>query len=143
VAVALAPVRRQEIRDVRRFTGTLAPQSQFLVAPKVAGRLDQLLVNIGHEVRQGDLIAVLDGEEYRQQVEQARAELEVARANTHDTQSTLEIAARDLERVRELRKERVASVSEMDKVEALHKAPRPSMRWLVADQAAGGGVEGR
>jgi len=118
VAVVVQPVRREVVRDVRVFTGTVSPNSQFIVAPKVAGRLEKLLVDIGQEVKNGDLIALLDSQEYSQQVEQARAELEVAKANVVDVQSALDIAARELERVKELRKQQVASQSELDRTEA-------------------------
>jgi len=124
VAVSVQPVRKENIRDVRVFTGTVAPKEQFLVAPKVAGRLERLLVNIGQEVRNGDLIALLDSLEYTLQVEQARAELDVAKANVTDLQSALDIAAHELERVRELRKEQVASQSELDQAEANDRAAR-------------------
>jgi RND family efflux transporter MFP subunit len=118
VAVVVQPARRETVRDVRVFTGTVSPRSQFLVAPKVAGRLEKLLVNIGQEVKNGDLIALLDSQEYRQQAEQAKAELEVAQANAIDFQSVLDITTRELDRVRELRKQQVASQSEMDQAEA-------------------------
>jgi len=60
VPVAAEPVRRETIRDVAEFTGTLLPKSQFAVAPKVPGRLEKLLVNIGDSVKRGDLVAVVD-----------------------------------------------------------------------------------
>ncbi|MBU1695058.1 MAG: efflux RND transporter periplasmic adaptor subunit [Verrucomicrobia bacterium] len=132
VAVIVQPVRQDTIRDVRVFTGTVFPKTQFLVAPKVAGRLEKLLANIGAEVRNGDLIASLDNQEYKQQVEQARAELDVAKANVNDSQSSLEIAARELERARELRKQQVASVAEMDRVEALYKAAQAKHEIALA-----------
>ncbi len=122
VAVVVQPVRRETIRDVRVFTGTVSPDSQFLVAPKVAGRLEKLLVNIGQEVKNGDLIAVLDGQEYGQQAEQAQAELEVAKANVVDVLSALDIAGREFERVKELREQQVASQSELDQSDAQLRA---------------------
>ena len=39
VAVEVAPVQKVTIRDVGQFTGSLLPRSQFIVAPKVPGRL--------------------------------------------------------------------------------------------------------
>lgn len=122
VAVAVQPVRRETVRDVRVFTGTVSPNSQFIVAPKVAGRLERLLVDIGDEVKSGDLIARLDDLEYQQQVKQARAELDVAKANVLDFQSAMEIAARELERAKELRKQQVATLSEWDQAEAQFRA---------------------
>lgn len=132
VAVVVEPVRRQTIRDVRAFTGTIEPKTQFVVAPKVAGRLEKLEVNIGDEIKSGDPIALLDSQEYGQQLEQARAELDVARANVMDSQSTLDTAARDLERVKELRKQKVASEAEMDQAEAQYRAAQAKHEVALA-----------
>lgn len=118
VPVVADAVRRGTIREVGEFTGTLLPRSQFVVAPKVPGRLEKLLVNLGDPVRSGDLVAVLESEEYAQQVAQARAELEVARANEADCRSALEIARREFDRVKALREQKVASEAELDQAEA-------------------------
>ena len=118
VAVAVKPVRIDAIRDVRIFTGTVLPEEQFVLAPKVAGRLEKLFVNIGDIVRNGDPIAVLDSEEYSQQVEQARAELDVAKAVATEMRSSLDVAEREYNRTKELRKGGVSSESEMDQTEA-------------------------
>jgi RND family efflux transporter MFP subunit len=122
VAIEVAPVTHEPIRDIAEFTGTLLPRAQFNVAPKVSGRLEKLMVNIGDPVRNGDLVAVLDSEEYAQQVAQAKAELEVGRANLAESKSALDIAGRDLERVKELRAQKVASESEYDEAEARYRA---------------------
>ncbi len=73
------------IREIGTFTGTLLPKSQYVVAPKIAGRLEKLFVNIGDPVERGQVIALIDDDEFVQQVDQARAELDVARANTEET----------------------------------------------------------
>lgn len=122
VAVEVAPVKRATMRDVEFFTGSLLPKSYFVVAPKIAGRLEKLLVNIGDRVKRGELIAVLDAEEYAQQVEQARAEMEVAKANVEESRSALDVAQREFERAQALRQKKIASESELDAAEAQYKA---------------------
>jgi RND family efflux transporter MFP subunit len=67
------------------------------VAPKIAGRLEKLTVNIGDKVTQKYLVAVLDAQEYAREVEQARAEWEVATANAE--QVRLDAALEDAELV--------------------------------------------
>ena len=131
VAVAIAPVRTDTIRDVAEFTGTLLPRSQFVIAPKVPGRLEKLLVNIGDKVTRGDLIAVLESEEYAQQVAQAQAELDVSRANLADYHSALEVATHEFERTKELVKQRVASEAELDEGEARYRAAQA--KYKVAE----------
>lgn len=97
VAVEVAPVKKGMLRDVGSFTGSLLPMSQFVVAPKIAGRLERLLVNIGDHVQRGQLIAVLDDDEYNQQVEQAQAGLLASKAYLEKAKQSLLIAQKDLE----------------------------------------------
>lgn len=132
VAVEITPVQKTTIRDVGLFTGTLSPKSQFTVAPKVAGRLEKLLVNIGDRVKRGDLIALLDDDEYFQQVEQARAELEVATSNVEECLSSLNVAEREFERVRTLREKKIASESELDAVQAQYNAQEAKYKVALA-----------
>jgi RND family efflux transporter MFP subunit len=114
IAVEIEAVRKATIRDSGNFTGTLAPKSQFIVAPKISGRLERLLVDIGDKVSRNQLIAVLDDEEYSQQVRQAEADLLVAKANIEEYKSSLDVARRELERVEELHKKGISADSELD-----------------------------
>ncbi|MEW5736692.1 MAG: efflux RND transporter periplasmic adaptor subunit [Thermodesulfobacteriota bacterium] len=122
VPVEAVPVARRTMTDVARFTGTLYPRSRFVVAPKVSGRLEKLFVNIGDTVKNGQLLAELDNAEYVQQVAQATAELQVARANLADSKSGIAAATREYERAKELRRQKVASEAELDEAEALYNA---------------------
>jgi len=118
VAVEVMPVKIATIQEVGSFTGTLYPLSSFVLAPKIAGRLEKIMVHIGDTVKSGQLLAVLDDDEYRQQVSQARAELEVAQATLQERKSTLENARREYERTVELRKKKIASESQLDAAES-------------------------
>ncbi len=135
VAVEVAPVQRATIRDIGLFTGSLLPKSYFVVAPKIGGRLEKLLVNIGDRVKRGQLIAVLDDDEYAQQVEQARAELEVARANVEESRSTLHMARREFERAKALRQKKIASESELDAALAQFKTQDAKYKVALAHVA--------
>jgi RND family efflux transporter MFP subunit len=122
VAVETTPIGRGPIYDVGVFTGSLEPKSQFVVAPKVAGWLRELLVDVGDTVTRNQVIAVLDDEEFAQEVEQARAELQVAKANAANCASDLDIAKREYERAKALREKQIASASELDVSEAAFNA---------------------
>jgi len=135
VAVEVAPVQRATIRDIGRFAGSLLPKSYFVVAPKIAGRLEKLMVNIGDFVKRGQLIAVLDDEEYAQQVEQARAELEVAKATVAEGRSMLDMAQREFERAKALRQKKIASESELDAALAQFKTQDAKHKVALAQVA--------
>ena len=114
VAVEVQPVSRGTVRDVGLFTGSLLPKSQFVAAPKVNGWLKKLLVDVGDTVKCDQIIAILDDDEFTQEVEQARAELEVAKANMENQISDMAIAEREFERAKTLREKQIASESELD-----------------------------
>jgi len=135
VAVEVSPVEIRTMKDIGRFTGSLVPKSQFVVAPKIAGRLDRLYVRIGDPVKRGALIAELESDEIFQQVDQAKAELDVARANFAESRSALEIAAREFERVKALRQKKIASESELDAAEAQVSAQEARQRVAAAQVA--------
>lgn len=135
VAVEVTPIAKSTIREVGTFTGTLLPESQFVVAPKIAGKLEKILVNIGDEVKRGQLIAVLDDDESVQQVDQAKAELDVARANIEENRSALNLAKREFERAMALREKKIVSESELDAAEAQYKASLAKQKVAVAQVA--------
>jgi RND family efflux transporter MFP subunit len=132
VAVQVAPITTGLIRDIRSFSGSLAPRAQFIVAPKVAGRLERLSVDLGDPVRRGQVVARLDDAEYVQQVEQARAELLVARANLDESRSELDIAEKEFVRVESLRGQKVTSQSELDLSRSRYLAQQARMRVAQA-----------
>ncbi|MGA1823785.1 MAG: efflux RND transporter periplasmic adaptor subunit [bacterium] len=114
IPVEAAAIEKTTISDVQLFTGTLMPKSHFVVAPKVGGRVEKLIVNIGDVVKRDQLIAMLEDDEYAQQVEQARAELSVSKANLEEQQSALEAAQKEFERIKALHNKKIASDSELD-----------------------------
>ena len=132
VAVQVELVKKASIKEVGNFTGSLDPLSECILAPKIAGRLEKILVNIGDTVKGGQLVAVLDDDEYRQQVIQAKAELEVARANLLERKSTMENAKREYERTVALRKKKIASESQLDAAESEFKTQQAKLRVATA-----------
>lgn len=112
--VEVAPISTGPIELRRTFSGTLEPRAQFVVAPKVSGLVEQLHVRLADPVRRGQVVARLDNDEYVQAVNQAVADLAVAKANLIEAESALERAEREFERIRTLHQRGVASDSQLD-----------------------------
>ncbi|NQT11048.1 MAG: efflux RND transporter periplasmic adaptor subunit [Desulfobacteraceae bacterium] len=132
VAVEVVLIKKASIRQVGSFTGSLYPFSEFILAPKIAGRLEKILVHIGDTVKGGQLVAILDDDEYRQQVSQATAEMEVAQANLQERKSTIENAKREYERTVALRKKKIISESQIDAAESEFKTQQAKLEVAVA-----------
>ena len=112
--VEVFQIRQGPIALQRTFSGELEARAQFVVAPKVSGRVERVLVDIADTVKRGQVVAELDDDEYIQAVTQAQADLAVARAKMSESKSALEIADREFKRTESLLKRGIASDSEFD-----------------------------
>ena len=135
VAVETAPVRRGSLRDIASHTGTLKARTRVVVAPKISGRLNRLMVDIGDGVRNGQLLAVLEDEEYRQQLLQAEADLNVSAATLREAQSALTIAEKNLERAETLHKTGIQSDAQLDQVRSAHQSQLAKVKVAEAQLA--------
>lgn len=124
VPVEVAAVTRGPLERRRTFTGTLTPYAEFVVAPKISGRIERLSVDLADSVSRGQVVAKLDDDEYVQAEAQVQADLAVASANLAEAQALLGIAGRELERVERLRERGVSSESQIDVARAEQLARR-------------------
>jgi RND family efflux transporter MFP subunit len=116
VAKPERPVQVQRIAfengDSRReFVGVVQPRHETDLGFRVAGKLIARAVNVGDHVRNGDIVARLDAQDLRLQVESAEAELAAAT-------SSLAQAAADYQRYATLHGRGFASVAEFDRKKA-------------------------
>ncbi len=118
IPVEVADIQVGDIELRRTFSGTLQAYTEFVVAPKVSGRIEQIDVDLSDIVTRGQVVAKLDNDEYVQAVRQAEADLAVANANLAEAESLLKIADRELQRVESLRKKGVSSESQRDTAKA-------------------------
>jgi len=132
VPVEVAPVQHGPITLQRTFSGELEALAEFVVAPKVSGRVEHVIVNIADTVKRGQVVAELDNDEYVQAVAQARADLEVARANLSEAGSALENAGREFKRTESLLKRGIASDSEFDAARQNHLAKQAQLKVAAA-----------
>lgn len=118
VAVETGNVIKGDMHDEGIFSGSILPKSKFQVAPKTSGRIKKVNFDIGDTIKNGDVVAELDDEEAILAVEQAEAALEIAKANYNESGELLEISRRELERVKTMRKQKVASEVEVENASA-------------------------
>ena len=97
--------------------GYIVAESEITVSSKVAGRVATLNVREGDLVKKGDIIAILDNEELKIQMEEAEANAEKASLNLKHKQELYEKDLIDLKRREELFKENLISPSQLDKEE--------------------------
>jgi len=79
-AVKTAQATEGSISSNLTYSGDVQAVSQATVQPKASGRIEKLLVDVGSEVKRGDVIAELDSASLKAQVSQSRANLAAAQA---------------------------------------------------------------
>lgn len=110
------------ISETRQLTGTVHPLYQYIIAPKVSGRVVDIRKRIGDWLDKGEVVARIDDAEYQQDVFEAEANLKIAEAGLIEAQSRFELAQQDLERMQSLQAKGMISSAEFDVAAANHKA---------------------
>ncbi len=105
VTVETVESRMGRIRERLALTGALKPKEQVDVTPKTAGRVIRLLVNVGDSVRKDTLIAELEDDELQQQVNRAKASINVAAASLSQREAEAANAKLNLSRAETLLKD--------------------------------------
>lgn len=95
---------------LREFKGKVEPAEQTDVAFRIGGELDALLVRAGQNVKQGQLLAVLNSERLQQQLE--------------DAEARYQLSEKQLNRGKELLGKKMISRSELDSLTANRRVAR-------------------
>lgn len=99
VLVRTAPATTGTVKVQEEFTGTIEAYKVNKISPSIAGRIDDILVDVGDRVRKGQLLVEMDKNQYLQ------------------TNVQLENIKTDLERYRNLYKEGGISKQQLDQME--------------------------
>jgi RND family efflux transporter MFP subunit len=90
------------IQSTLEISGTLTPRTRVGVKPKLPGRLDRVLVNIGDRVTAGQVVATIDRRELDAQVDAATASVAVAEASIESAEAALSNATTEAARAKTL-----------------------------------------
>lgn len=104
---------------VRTFPAIAQAGDKAVLAFRVPGQLSQVNVNSGDLVKRGDILAVLNPDEYELLQKQARANFELANVQ--------------YQRMKKLRKDQVVSEQDFDKAVATYKSANASLDQASAN----------
>jgi membrane fusion protein (multidrug efflux system) len=90
VAVEVVRVAEVNLADDLSAVGTLGSNESVILRPEVSGRIAQIAFREGQPVRKGQLLIQLDASVNQAEVQQARAELDLARNNLKRTEELAE-----------------------------------------------------
>jgi len=123
IPVQVAEARSMNLQLVLEQTGETRAAAVVEVYPKIPGKIiEQICVETGDYVKKGDLIAVLEEDTIKAQLEEATAGLAAAEAGLRQSEANLELLEKDRLRVEHLYQQNAISKQELDHTNAQYKA---------------------
>lgn len=122
------------IAETISLTGSLRSKQVVDVSPRIAGRLTQMLVDTGYPVAQGALVAVIEDDEIRQQLERSKAALAVVDAQIAQRNAELNNAKIELDRRTQLVESGVLSRNELDTLQMRHAVAQSQLELARAQR---------
>jgi RND family efflux transporter MFP subunit len=116
-------------------SGYVVARRRATVSSKITARVEQVLIEEGQHVEEGQIVARLDDSNYRASVAQATAQLEQARANLNLSRVAYENALPTFERHEAQFARSVISAQDLDTARAAYDAARVSVE--VSARAVG------
>ncbi|MCZ6907323.1 MAG: efflux RND transporter periplasmic adaptor subunit [Deltaproteobacteria bacterium] len=117
ISVKVAKVKIGEVVEKLSFVGSLMANASVTVAPKIAGRVETLLVDVGDWVERGQLLARLEKDELAEDLNEAEASLNVYKATLKGKEAELSNFKRKLDRYKTLFEKNFIAREEVDTVE--------------------------
>lgn len=128
-------VTRGDIENLVTATGTLQPQDYVDVGAQVSGQLKKLHVEVGSEVKAGDLLAEIDATVYAAKVDATRAQLQNQKAQLLDREAQLKLAEINFKREQNLFAEDATTSESLETADASLKSARAQLKSLQAQIA--------
>ena len=114
-AVAASPATAAAGDSVLDATGYVVARRQATVSAKVTGKVQQVLIEEGMQVEEGQLLATLDDSIPRAELELAESRLAAVRAGVAELEAELRQARLDLRRTEGLAERNLASRADVDR----------------------------
>jgi len=127
LTVELAPVVHAAVNRELAVVGNLIGDQTVSVVPRTAGRLMDIAVKLGDRVNRGQRIAKIEDEEILEQVRQAEAAFEVAKATIRQREADLELAKTNVERSRNLFQRQLLPQQTLDDAEAKYQSAQAAL----------------
>lgn len=127
MTVELGKVTRATIQQQLTVVGNLIGETTVSVAPRAAGRLQDVDVRLGDRVSRGQRIAKIEDFELVEQIKQQDAAQDVSQATIRQREADLALARTNLERSMSLFEKKLIAKQVLDDTEARHQSAQAQL----------------
>ena len=133
---AVSLVSPAQAQQLLVATGYVVPQRQANISPRIGGRVAKLFVEDGTVVKKGQLIAVLEDQDYRAQVLQTEADVHSSQAREKRAEVDLRDAQRAWDREKVVQEKGVSTPAALDQATARLEGGKAALAAARSDTAA-------
>lgn len=90
IAVSVQMAKGGEIKNTNTFTGSTKVKEETAVTVEMGGTIQEIYVTLGQQVKKGDKLLTIKGDDAQNSVKQAQAALDIAKANYTNSKYSLE-----------------------------------------------------
>lgn len=131
-SLTIATASIGSIESLVTAQGTLEPKTYVDVGAQVSGKIEKLHVEIGDNVKSGDLIAEIDSQTYESVIAGDEAQLAQLEAQKQEKQATMAQSNRDMSRNKKLVTEKAISKSVYDQSETDYLVAKAQLAAIEA-----------
>ncbi len=125
-------VKRRNIKKVVNATGEVHAVDLVTVGAQTTGQIEKLYVDVGQNVKKGDMIAEIDSTTQQNEVDINKVRLKSYEAQLKAAQTSLKIAKNQYQRMQTLQKKNAASLEDLENAENAYENALSSVTQIEA-----------
>ena len=133
VEVRVKNVEHRDLVAKVRASGHIEPRRSVDISADISGRIVELPIEEGQNVREGDLLLVIDATQYEAAVQRAEAGLAEARAREVQARADYEQARRDADRLSQLKARTENLITDQEVEQAVTLADVKQALWEASE----------
>ncbi len=133
VAYETSLAKRADLTVTVTATGTIQPTTQIDVSSEMSGIVRSVNVDNNSLIKKGDVLAALDTERFKAQLQGLQAGLDIAKAKLADTEATLHASELALSRQKTLQEKGLAITQDLEAAQASEQRAAAAVASARAD----------
>ena len=127
LTVEVSTITRATIQQELTVVGNLIGETTVPVAPRAAGRLQEVYVRLGDRVGKGQRLAKIEDFELLEQIKQQEAAQDVSQATIRQRDADLALAKTSVDRARSLFERQIMPKQQLDDAEARYQSAQAQL----------------
>ncbi len=114
IMVDVVRVQRRTLTENFTYSCTIEASETVIIVPKVTGIVREMYVKLGDPVSKGDLLVLVEDDEFVQRLNQAKANLQLAEAQRERSRIREDTTHNEFARVRQLKEQGLTTTQDLD-----------------------------